>query len=66
MIASPCTKVCVMNDATGYCRGCFRTIEEIARWSQMSDDERVQVIDAVAKRGTVAGPAEGSRRPPVT
>ena len=50
MIASPCTKVCLMNEATGLCRGCYRTLDEIARWGTMSDDERAKVIDELAAR----------------
>ncbi|WP_375381894.1 DUF1289 domain-containing protein [uncultured Sphingomonas sp.] len=30
--ASPCVNVCVIDDATGWCAGCGRTIEEIVGW----------------------------------
>ena len=33
--------------ATGLCEGCHRTTAEIARWSQMSDDERLHLMDVV-------------------
>ncbi len=33
-----------------YCIGCGRTLDEIARWSEMSDAERAQVIAALAAR----------------
>ena len=29
-----------MSAATGFCEGCFRTIDEIAAWSRMEDDEK--------------------------
>jgi predicted Fe-S protein YdhL (DUF1289 family) len=29
-----------MHPQTGYCLGCFRTLDEIARWSSLSDDEQ--------------------------
>ena len=29
-----------MSPATGLCEGCFRTIDEIAAWSRMDDDEK--------------------------
>jgi len=29
-----------MHLQTGYCLGCFRTLDEIARWSSLSDDEQ--------------------------
>ncbi|HEX5613254.1 MAG TPA: DUF1289 domain-containing protein [Burkholderiales bacterium] len=66
MIESPCIKVCVMNDATGLCRGCHRTLEEIARWSQMSDEERREVIEAIARRKPGAPQDAGSRPMPAT
>jgi predicted Fe-S protein YdhL (DUF1289 family) len=47
---SPCTGVCALDPETGLCRGCFRTIEEIARWSVMSRAERVIVSNALAMR----------------
>lgn len=58
MIASPCNKVCVMNEATGLCRGCYRTLDEIARWGEMNDAERREVIEKLAERVARSGPAE--------
>ena len=34
-IASPCVSVCRMDERTGWCEGCLRTIDEIAAWSVM-------------------------------
>lgn len=45
-VLSPCTGVCTL-DHEGYCLGCFRTGNEIAQWLQMSDDERLQLIEDV-------------------
>jgi uncharacterized protein len=50
LIASPCTKVCVMNEATGLCRGCYRTLDEIARWGTMSEAERAVVFAELQAR----------------
>jgi len=47
---SPCIKVCQV-DLEGRCRGCGRTLGEIARWRDMSREERV----AVNKRLGFAG-----------
>jgi predicted Fe-S protein YdhL (DUF1289 family) len=46
---SPCTNVCVLGSA-GYCLGCLRTGDEIARWRDMSADEQWQLIDVLAER----------------
>lgn len=50
MIASPCIKVCVLDGASGLCRGCHRTLDEIAHWSTLSDAERAAVIAALPAR----------------
>lgn len=36
---SPCTGICRL-DPRGYCIGCLRTGDEIARWRAMDDEER--------------------------
>lgn len=36
-VASPCINVCVMDAASGYCRGCARTIDEIIAWARLDD-----------------------------
>ncbi len=45
--ASPCIQVCVL-DAAARCTGCGRTIDEIARWSQMSAQEQWAVVMRLA------------------
>ena len=47
---SPCIRVCQMDEETGFCSGCFRTPEEIAKWLRYSDDERDAVIAGLGKR----------------
>lgn len=39
-----------MNEQTGFCAGCFRTQEEIARWLRYSDAEREAVLEGLGKR----------------
>ena len=39
-VASPCTRVCRVDGASGTCVGCGRTLDEIARWGSMGDAER--------------------------
>jgi len=39
-----------MDPQTGYCRGCQRTLDEIARWSEMNDAERETVLAQLAAR----------------
>jgi uncharacterized protein len=53
-VPSPCISVCRMDAATGWCEGCWRTIDEIAGWSRMSDDERRAVWAALPRRRVIA------------
>lgn len=36
-VPSPCTDVCSIDEATGWCAGCQRSLEEIAVWSTLDD-----------------------------
>jgi uncharacterized protein len=36
-VPSPCMSVCLMDEASGMCEGCLRTIHEIAQWGNADD-----------------------------
>ena len=59
-VPSPCTSVCRMDERTGWCEGCARTLDEIAAWSSMSDDEKTTVCDELAARQTMLAEATRS------
>ncbi|MGC8121190.1 DUF1289 domain-containing protein [Marinobacter sp. VGCF2001] len=48
-VRSPCVSVCAL-DENDVCIGCHRSGEEIFRWTQMTDEERRQVLKQVAIR----------------
>jgi len=50
LIETPCTKVCKLDSATGYCIGCGRTLDEIARWASMNDSERAEIMRTLSRR----------------
>lgn len=54
---SPCINRCRIDAGTGYCEGCFRSLDEIAAWSRHTDAEKRRILDAVARRRaqTLAG-----------
>jgi predicted Fe-S protein YdhL (DUF1289 family) len=67
-VPSPCINVCRMDDATGWCAGCLRTIDEIAAWSALDDEARREIwVDLGRRRlewrqrqaAQVVGPAAG-------
>ncbi len=45
-ILSPCIGICAL-DAQGYCQGCNRTGDEIARWAVMGEAERLRLMEQV-------------------
>jgi len=46
---SPCINVCSL-DSAGYCVGCLRTGDEIARWLSMSAAQQWQLLAQLAER----------------
>jgi len=42
-----------MNPDTGLCEGCYRTLDEIAAWSAMSDAEKRAVLAQLPVRRTL-------------
>ncbi|WP_416355145.1 DUF1289 domain-containing protein [Aureimonas phyllosphaerae] len=49
-LASPCVRVCALDAAGALCIGCGRTIEEIAGWSDMSEEGRLAVMGELDER----------------
>jgi uncharacterized protein len=49
-VPSPCISICEMNEESGYCRGCFRSIKEISEWERYDDAEKQAVIDLLPSR----------------
>jgi uncharacterized protein len=52
-ILSPCIGICRL-DSRGYCEGCLRTGDEIARWRSMSEIERTHYMDVVLPAREIA------------
>ena len=48
-IRSPCVGVCEL-DASGHCRGCWRTLEEVAGWITYTDTQREAIIANLERR----------------
>jgi predicted Fe-S protein YdhL (DUF1289 family) len=46
-IISPCNQDCEMDQKTGYCRGCFRTTDEIMEWGFLTNKERKHFIETI-------------------
>ena len=49
-IASPCTKVCTIDPRSQLCRGCGRTLGEIAQWMSLAETERQRIMAELPQR----------------
>ena len=49
-IPSPCISVCQIDNDSGECLGCRRTLEEIRDWIIMTADEKTAVIETLPAR----------------
>ncbi len=60
-IDSPCIQVCVVHPHEGLCTGCYRTLDEIARWSAMSAAERGAIVKSLPARAPRLRKRRGGR-----
>jgi predicted Fe-S protein YdhL (DUF1289 family) len=61
LVPSPCVSICVIDSVTGWCAGCYRTLDEIAGWIDFSVEERRTLLTALAERRTREGAAITAR-----
>jgi uncharacterized protein len=52
---SPCTAVCLLDSDSGLCRGCFRSLAEIAAWSSLGDADKQRILGELPARRSRAG-----------
>jgi uncharacterized protein len=41
---SPCIHLCRIDEQTGLCEGCLRTIQEIIHWADYSEQQRADIL----------------------
>lgn len=44
LVPSPCLRMCHLDQASGLCTGCGRTLDQIGRWGLMAPAERAAVL----------------------
>ncbi len=59
-VPSPCTSVCTMDRRSGYCVGCFRTLDEIAGWAGFDDARRRLIWEQLRWRRARAAQARSA------
>lgn len=53
--STPCVKLCLLDEASGLCRGCGRTGDEIMRWASLGEGERLAIMAVLPARLHPAG-----------
>lgn len=49
-IESPCIRECRVDQITGYCVGCWRTLREISYWETYTPAEQRRVMSLIEER----------------
>ena len=56
-VASPCVQVCELDADTGWCRGCLRSIDEIAAWGALDEAQKREIWQHLPARRVAMGAA---------
>ena len=60
-VNSPCVNICIIHPRANICTGCFRTIDEISSWSNMSESERKEIKKELLSRSSKLRVKRGGR-----
>ncbi|AII87386.1 MULTISPECIES: DUF1289 domain-containing protein [Planktomarina] len=60
-IDSPCIKLCSIHPVERICIGCYRSIEEIGSWSQLSPEQRREIMAELPQRAPRVQKRRGGR-----
>ena len=52
-VSTPCINICRMDKQNRFCIGCFRTLDELKRWSGMTEEERLAIMAQLDERAGV-------------
>ncbi len=55
---SPCLNICTL-DEQGVCRGCYRTLDEIAGWIRMTPEDQWATVERADARRLAADKENG-------
>ena len=58
--SSPCLNICTL-DERGVCRGCYRTLDEIAGWIRMTPADQWATVERADARRLIAEKEQGRR-----
>lgn len=49
-VPSPCVQICMLDPASGLCRGCLRNVQEITDWLEMSPEQKRATLARIEQR----------------
>jgi predicted Fe-S protein YdhL (DUF1289 family) len=52
---SPCISHCIIDTDSGFCEGCWRTLNEVSKWRTMQDTTKLAILKSLAVRRLAAG-----------
>jgi predicted Fe-S protein YdhL (DUF1289 family) len=56
IVESPCIRECRVDQVTGFCVGCYRTLKEISYWASYTPEQRERIMTFIsARRAADAG-----------
>jgi predicted Fe-S protein YdhL (DUF1289 family) len=60
-VQSPCVNICMIHSEARLCTGCYRSMDEISRWSVMDEGERAAVMAGLEGRKPLVVKRRGGR-----
>lgn len=60
-VQSPCVKLCVIHPEERLCVGCLRSMDEIAGWSRLTPQERMDILADLQNRAPRMARRRGGR-----
>ena len=60
-VDSPCVRICVVHPEARICTGCYRSVDEISRWSKMDAKERAEIMADLPGRAPLLRKRRGGR-----
>ena len=61
-VESPCIQICVIHPEERICTGCYRSIDEITRWTKMAPQERDAIMEELPSRAPKLKKRRGGRQ----
>ncbi len=49
-VVTPCISVCILDEDSGLCRGCYRTAVEIGAWRAPGAEQQIDILRKIAER----------------